>query len=89
MPHLPRRFRSVRSDAQPSQLAPSDSVPPDLVDVYDDLPVAADPPTEKPNVQRNPVVRKSRTPKVTGMESLSMKTYGPRPEEVANVLFNK
>lgn len=76
MPSLPRRFRSVKGDkAQPSQLAPSDLVPPDLVDVYDELPVTSDPPSNKPDVARNPVVRdhKNRAP---GLDSLSMKTYG-------------
>lgn len=86
MPHMPRRFRSVRPDAEPRQLAPTDSVPPDLLDVTGDLPVSADPPTDKPPVARNPVTRRlsGRAP---GLDSLSMKSFSVDPDEVQRGLF--
>ena len=88
MPHLPHRFRSIRDDAQPSQLAPSDQVPPDLIDVYDDLPVQADPPSAKSRVERNPVVRNTHK-KVTGLDRISMKTFSPPAQDVSEALFGR
>lgn len=88
MPQLPRRFRSVRHDAQPTQLAPSDTVPPDLMDVYDELPVDGDTPTDKPGVHRNPVVRQ-RKRSAPGLDRVSMRTYGPAAEDVSEALFGK
>jgi hypothetical protein len=87
VPHMPKRLHSVRPQAPATQLAPSDIVPPDLIDVDDDLPITPDAPNpNKPSVGRNPVVRKlSRF--APALDSVSMKNYGPSADAASAGLF--
>lgn len=87
MPHIPRRFRPLQTPIPDTgRLAPSQSPPPDLLDVYEDLPLPAEPPRNKSEVPRNPVVRNERA-RPPGLQRLSIRRHAVPPADVEYALF--
>lgn len=82
MPHVGRHssFRPVKKQPSlPMETAPlsSQAIPPELPDIYDDLPLVPSPVTEKADV---PLTRKNRkTGRRSGLSTLSMKNWNIAP----------